>query len=295
MATTIRVKRLATSATNPRTVSRKRKASASGPKKVRVVAKSSHRPRTVKRSPNPAWVVTLGPAINPRRRTKTMAAAKRKTAKRKVTAHRKTKRRVVAKNTHRPRTKVRTRTKTVIKYRTRKSNPKVVVRYRTKKRNTHRKVARKKNPDLFGSRLGSKDSVMLIGGGIVGVAATKFLPTLLPASTLAGVASSSIGKTAISAAAAFASGYLATRFVSQRFGQGVYFGGFMQTASVALNAFVPTLYSKLNLGMGDFVPGQFAVPQNPMRPQLAAPAHAMAPSGSRVTMSGLARAYAPAY
>lgn len=136
----------------------------------------------------------------------------------------------------------------------------------------------------------------MIGGGIAGVAAAKFLPTLLPPSMLAGVASSNVGKTAISLAAALVAGFAASK-LDPRFGQGVYFGGIMQAASVGLNAFLPSLYRTLNIGMagvGDFVPGQFAVPQNPVR-GISAPSHAMAPSGSRVTMSGLARAYAPAY
>ncbi len=113
---------------------------------------------------------------------------------------------------------------------------------------------------------------------------------------LAGLASSNIGKTAISLGAALVAGFAATK-LDHRFGQGVYFGGIMQAASVGLNAFLPSIYRTLNIGMagmGDFVPGQFAVPQNPVR-GIAAPAHAMAPSGSRVTMSGLARAYSPAY
>lgn len=137
----------------------------------------------------------------------------------------------------------------------------------------------------------------MIGGGIAGVAAAKFLPTLLPVNMLAGVASSNLGKTAISLGAALVAGFAASK-LDTRFGQGVYFGGIMQAASVGLNAFLPSLYRTLNIGMagvGDFVPGQFAVPQNPVRGQLSAPAHAVAPSGSRVTMSGLARAYAPAY
>jgi len=62
-----------------------------------------------------------------------------------------------------------------------------------------------------------------------------------------------------------------------------------------LNAFVPAAYKALGIGLGDFVPGRFAVPQNPVAISQAPSGHLPAPSGSRVTMSGLARAYAPAY
>ncbi len=224
-------------------------------------------------------------------------AAKKTKKRRKVAANRPKKRRVAKKNPVR-RVKRRRAVNRAPKRRTRRrSNPKVVVRYRTKNRRRRTNRRTKRNPELFGSRLGSKDSLKLIGGGVLGVAATKFLPTLLPASMLMGVASSNLGKTGISLAAALISGWAVSK-LDARAGQGVYFGGLMQTASVALNAFLPSLYRALNTGMagvGDFVPGQFAVPQNPVRGALSAPSHAMAPSGSRVTMSGLARAYAPAY
>lgn len=221
-------------------------------------------------------------------------AAKKAKRRRKVAASR-PKRRVAKRNPAR-RVK-RRRVNSAPKRRTRrKSNPRVVVRYR-KSRNRRRTSRTKRNPDIFGARLGSKDSLKMIGGGIAGVAAAKFLPTLLPANMLVGVASSNLGKTAISLGAALVAGFAASK-LDTRFGQGVYFGGIMQAASVGLNAFLPSLYRTLNIGMagvGDFVPGQFAVPQNPVRGQISAPSHAVAPSGSRVTMSGLARAYAPAY
>lgn len=224
-----------------------------------------------------------------------MAAKTKK--RRKVSANRtKTRRRVAKRNPVRKTHRRRSVNRAAPRRRRRASNPKVVIRYRTKKRNTRRHVTHR-NPDIFGARLGSKDSLKMIGGGIAGVAAAKFLPTLLPTTMLAGVASSNLGKTAISLGAALVAGWAASKLDS-RFGQGVYFGGIMQAASVGLNAFLPSLYKTLNIGMagvGDFVPGQFAVPQNPVRAGIAAPAHAQAPSGSRVTMSGLARAYAPAY
>jgi hypothetical protein len=64
----------------------------------------------------------------------------------------------------------------------------------------------------------------------------------------------------------------------------VLFGGMMQTLSVALNAFLPSVWTALNPslgGLGDLVPGQFTVPQNPIRAALPVaapmPAQAMKP------------------
>ncbi len=324
MAIRIRTKRLATSATNPRRVSRRPRSK--NPKKRKMsdkqirhfgtkaqkaalkrrrttrsaparVVKSS-RGSSAKRSPNPAWIVTVGQALNPKDRRR-KAMAKPKTKKRRKVAANRPKRRRVAKSNPRRRTRRKSYNRAPKRRTRRRNSPKVVIRYRTRKRNGKRRTVSHRNPDIFGARLGSKDSIKMIGGGIAGVAAAKFLPTLLPANMLAGVANSNLGKTAISLAAALVAGYAASK-LDARFGQGVYFGGIMQAASVGLNAFLPSLYKTLNIGMagiGDFVPAQFAVPQNPIRGAIAAPvpAHAQGASGSRVTMSGLARAYAPAY
>jgi hypothetical protein len=317
--TTTKVRRLATSASNPRRVSRKPRANPPKKRKMsdkqirhfgtkrqkaalkarrtvkRSASSNSHRPRTVKRSSNPAWVVTLGPAINPHKRSsKTVPATKgKKAAERHVKANRKRTRRVAARN---PRRAHRPRTKAVARRRRRASNPKIVVRYRTKKRNSRKGVRKHRNPpELFGARLGSKDSLKLIGGGILGVAATKFIPTMIPPTMAPQLLTTNLGRTAVSFAAAFVSGWAVSK-LDARLGQGVYFGGFMQATSVALNAFVPAAYKALGIGLGDFVPGRFAVPQNPVMVSAGAPSgHLPAPSGSRVTMSGLARAYAPAY
>ena len=111
---------------------------------------------------------------------------------------------------------------------------------------------------------------MMMGGGLVGVAMTKYLPTLLPASitsTISGF-SGSFFPVLITGAGAFAAGYLAKRFVGETFGNAVLFGGLMQTGSAALNAFFPSaslLGQRLALsGVGDIVPGWYPVPQNPV-------------------------------
>lgn len=217
-----------------------------------------------------------------------MAAKKRKThAKAHVVKHKK---RRVASNAHRP------RTKTVVKYRARKSNPKVVVRYRKRHNKKHVRKT-KRNPDIFGSRLGSKESLKMIGGGIVGVAAVKLVPTFLPTSMLGSIATSSFGKLAIAAVTATVAGWAAGK-ADKKFGEGVMFGGWMMVAAVGINIVAPSLYTQY-IGMGDFVPGRFAVPQNPVRGAIAAPAavpsHMPSASGKAMISSGMGRAYVPAY
>ncbi len=156
------------------------------------------------------------------------------------------------------------------------------------------------NPQLFGSSLGSKNSLMILGGGLAGVAATKFIPTMIPSSITAGLGTSSFGPFIISGVSAVGAWWLA-KFVSEPFAEGVLFGGLMQTASVALNAFLPGFTIAgvpiALSGFGDLVAGSFAVPQNPLRQRqmAAAPTHSMAPTGSKVTTSGLGRAYPSAY
>jgi hypothetical protein len=107
---------------------------------------------------------------------------------------------------------------------------------------------------------------MMVGGGLVGVAATKYLPTLLPSSITAGLGGGPIMSVLITGAGAFAAGWLARKFVGGSFGDAVLFGGLMQAGSAALNAFAPpALAGRLALnGVGDIVPGWYPVPQNPI-------------------------------
>lgn len=130
----------------------------------------------------------------------------------------------------------------------------------------------------------------LIGGGIAGVVAAKFIPTMLPPSMVGMLGGSQIGRVLITGGSALLAGWAASKFVGAEFGDGVLFGGLMQTASVALNTFLPSIYQQLGIGLGDLMPGQFAVPQNPIRAGIPAP-----PANARVTMNGLARAYGAAF
>lgn len=119
----------------------------------------------------------------------------------------------------------------------------------------------------------------MVGGGLVGVAATKYLPTLLPASITSGLGGGVMMSVLITGAGAFAAGWLAKRFVGGTFGDAVMFGGLMQAGSALLNAVAPpSIASRLALsGVGDIVPGYYTVPQNPITSRAYVPP---APSNS---------------
>lgn len=274
-------------------------------------AKRTTRPRTAPNARkqahrNPSLVLTLGPVMNPRTGA-AMPAVKINKKRRSVAKNR---RRVAKRNpSHRPRTKIRTRTKTVIKYRAKprrknRRNPtRVVVMQR---KNSHRRRS-KRNPSLFGSSLGSKTSLMILGGGFTGLVAAKFIPTMLPTSMTGSLGASGGGRFVLTLGSALVAAWAAAKFVGGAFGDGVLFGGLIQAGSVALNAFLPSVYSSLGIGLGDLLPGSFVVPQNPIRAGMAPAAPAALPPGSaaaatgrqggqaRVTMSGLARAYGNAF
>jgi hypothetical protein len=160
----------------------------------------------------------------------------------------------------------------------------------------HRKRA--KNPggaSLFGSSLTSKNGLMIIGGGFTGLIVAKTLPSLLPSSS---IGSSSTGKFVLALASAWAGAWAGRKFVSSSFGDGVLFGGMIQAGSIALDAFLPAVYSSLGIGLGDLMPGKFPVPQNPIRAALASKqiAAPVAPGSTpRVAMSGLTRAFGSAF
>jgi hypothetical protein len=161
----------------------------------------------------------------------------------------------------------------------------------------HRKRA-KSNPggaSLFGSSLTSKNGLMIIGGGFTGLIVAKTLPSLLPSSS---IGSSSTGKFVLALASAWAGAWAGRKFVSSSFGDGVLFGGMIQAGSIALDAFLPAVYSSLGIGLGDLLPGKFPVPQNPIRAALASKqiAAPVAPGSTpRVAMSGLTRAFGSAF
>lgn len=255
---------------------RHRKARASAPVKVRV-----RRPRAP--TVNPALVLTLG-ATNPRRRSSVAKHRKRNRRHyraRNARGHfvRVRRRRVRASNPRRH-------------YRRRRHNPaRVVVRYRTRHhRRRNRRYARRSNPALFGGALTGRRTLTLVGGGLLGVAAAKFIPTIGPISSLAG--GSNVMRVVVTGASAFVAGWAAGK-LDATLGDAVLFGGLMQTGSVALNALLPGFRIggiPLGLsGMAELMPGQFPVPQNPLMLPPAPPTQA------RITANGLARAYGTAY
>jgi hypothetical protein len=283
-------------------------------KRKRTMKANSH--RTVKRVSHGArrvsnpLVLHLKPIqrSNPKRRATSMTKPKKRKRSMKNTRRRVARvsnRRRRASNPVRPRRRRATNRMANPIRRRRRSN--------SRRRNTTRVVVmaprrancrRGRNPQLFGSSLGSKNSLMILGGGLAGVAATKFIPTMIPTSLTSSLGTSSFGPFIISGLSAVAAWWVA-KFVNEPFAEGVLFGGLMQTASVALNAFLPGFtiggVPIALSGFGDLVAGQFAVPQNPLRAPYgrlnggAAPTHAMAPTGSKVTTSGLGRAYPSAY
>jgi len=269
--------------------------------------KNSARPKVkrVKRASNPL-VLHLKPLqrSNPKRRATTMAKPKR----RKRTMH--NARRRVARVSNRRRRHASNPVRRRRRATNRRANSPRRRRHNASRRNATRIVVmaprrqnrrgHRRNPQLFGSSLGSKQSLMILGGGLAGVAAVKFIPTILPTSVTGMLGNSSFGPFLISGISAVAAWWLASK-VSVPFSEGVLFG-LMQTASVALNAFLPGLsiggVPIALSGFGDLVPGQFAVPQNPLRQRqlaMSAPTHTMAPAGAKVTVSGLGRAYPSAY
>jgi len=129
----------------------------------------------------------------------------------------------------------------------------------------------------------------MVGGGLVGVAATKFLPTLIPSSMLASLGSSPILGIGLTIAGAFVASWIGKK-VNNEFGEAILFGGLMQAGSQILTAFAPaSIAGQLALsGLGDIVPGSFVVPQNPMRmPMMIAP-----PSGGGGMGSAIPRPFA---
>ncbi len=288
MATILKVKRVS----NPR-----RRRRRTNPRRMSALQRKFFGPKRkrAKRRTNPALVATLG-ALNPRRHNKVARRRRRKLSANPVRRRRRVgyRRRRVARN---PRRITRRRRRRAVanpirrRRRTRRaSNP---IRRRRSRRN-YRRVSRRRNsrrnPTLFGNSITSRRGLTLIGGGIAGVVAAKFIPTMLPISMLGSLGGSAVGRTVITGASAVLAGWAASR-VDKEFGEGVLFGGLMQTASVALNAFLPSLYAQLGIGLGELMPGAFSVPQNPIRAGIPAPT----PVNARVTMNGLARAYGAAY
>jgi hypothetical protein len=222
-----------------------------------------------KRTRNPLQVLTLG-ATNPRRKN-----SMKRNRNRRASSTR-TRRRVR-----------RTRAAAApIRRRRRRRNP--VTAAPRRRRNAPRRVVRRRNPTSM------RDWMPMGLGGLVGVTATKMVVASLPP----GFTATPVMRILSSLGVAFASGWAAETILKTTGGQaaarGVFFGGVMQTMSVALNSFLPGIGAQFGLagarrnGMGELVSGHFPVPQNPVGGYLPSAAPA-------VEMSGIARSYGRAY
>jgi hypothetical protein len=228
--------------------------------------------KRVRKSPNPALLITLGSAANPQRKRRKVTVARKK-ARRNPKRRRRT---VMAAPVRRRRRVVRA------------ANPR---RRRAVRRNPARRVRRyaRRNPNIFNG-----ENAKLVMGGLVGITATKVLAKMIPASiTQMG---GSFGPLLANAVAAFAVSMAAGKLgLPGKVAEGVTFGGLMIVGSGVLNYVAPGLSISgqsfgIN-GLGELMPGSFVVPQNPLR---LPPAPAV-PTNSRVTVSGLGRAFGTAF
>jgi hypothetical protein len=120
----------------------------------------------------------------------------------------------------------------------------------------------RRNPAIFGQS-GPKSLIKMAGGVLAGVAVTKMIPGWVPASIASSIPSGGVMAVIVSAASAFITGFALSK-LDEQFGQAAYLGGFAQTISVAMNAFLPSSISG-TFSLGDLVNGNFVVPQNPLR------------------------------
>lgn len=264
------------------TVKRKRKTVARravrrNPVRRRRAVKAVRR-KVVRRKPvrkarkrNPALLVTLG-AVNPQPKRKVKVARRKKAKKNPVHRRRRSRKNATRIVVMAPRRRASVRR--------RRSNPKRRVSYRRARR----------NPSVFGSRLGSGQTLSMVAGVLVGVTAAKVIPGMLPAQLTA----SPIMRLIVTGASAYVASLLSGKVFSGQFSDAVFLGGLAQTGSIALNTFVPSIGARvgLNGGMGDLVPGTFPVPQNPIRGYVPPPAP---PATARTSMNGLSRAFGAAF
>jgi hypothetical protein len=200
-----------------------------------------------RRQVNPALLVTLG-AVNP---------GGKKVAK---------KRRKKAVRASNPRRRRRNATRVV-----------VTAPRRRNRRITHRRrsVARRRNP-AFGLR--GAGMAKAVVAGLAGMAASKFIPTLIPGNLIQG----NLMRTVATGASAFIAQMIAKAVVKdQSVSDAVLFGGLMQTGSVALNAFLPGIAQ--SLGLSGIMDANWTIPENPLKRLPSAPAEP--------ALSGLAFAY----
>lgn len=128
------------------------------------------------------------------------------------------------------------------------------------KMNGHR--PRSRNPTFFGSNITPIQMGQYVLGGLIGVTVNRVALPMMPAAL-----TSSNAFATLTAFGLAALEWWAASFISKDFGAAVGFGALMNAATQGLNAFVPSVGTTIGLsgrGAGDFVPGKYSVPQNPI-------------------------------
>jgi hypothetical protein len=211
--------------------------------------------KSVRSSGNPAHLLTLGfnPKTHKRRNTVAVAKAKRKNKKHSTSNARRTKsrnRKAYGSAVHRAVNRKRGKSK----------NPgtRVVV---ISPRKNHRRKSR--NPTFMGSNVSVTRMMELVAAGLIGVAINQAVQPMLPAS----ITGTAIGAS-VAAIVVAALEWWAGSLIDKDLGAAAGFGGLMFAGSTILNQFIPSVGGFVSLsgrrGAGDFVPGRFAVPQNPI-------------------------------
>lgn len=167
------------------------------------------RRRTTKRASNPGFLISYGPALNPRRKKRSNPSVARKRKRRSNPARR----------------RAATRTRTVVRYKTR--------RRRMRMNPHHRRRTRRRNPSILS---GSSGIVKQAGGIIAGMAVTKLVTPMLT-SALPMLGGSAIMSAVASGVVAWGSGELAGKFAGADFGKYVFLGGLAYSGSLLLGSF----------------------------------------------------------
>ncbi len=244
-------------------------------KLVRRLANPARKRRRRVSKTNPALIVTLG-AANPRKRRKKNVMAK---TRRRRNARRRSRKAPLI-SFIAPVSRRRNR---------RRRNPVVV---RTVRR---RRYSRRRNPLFPGVTLTQ------VLGGLLGVAATRFVGAVIPSQLtgFAGGMSPLIKDLVAGAIVAWGGSKIGSGETRSELAKGISFGALMQVASTGVQTFIPSLrnYGIGISGMGYMMPASFPVPQNPLAISApVAPAPAQGVSGrARVTASGIQRAFGSAF
>lgn len=190
---------------------------------VKTQIANPHRGRATRRRKKRNGLLVSLSAPNPHKGKKNMAAKKNK--------------RKHGKHGHRSRSKGRKNPTTAMVARPR---PAAKPNRRRSRRNSNR------NPVILGRAFTSLQLAKILGGGLIGVAATKLIAANLPANLI----STPFMRVLASGAIALAAG-MAAFHADPDFGFAVVFGGGLQTASIALNSWLPEVGSRLALtGLG---------------------------------------------